>query len=121
MIGETDLFGVGDQCKSGHLCIMSDRAEPELDATGGQRVDNLADVVADDAEASSDCVVLDDASEGGLRIIGQRIGFVENDDLEGWDLPATRVLSKLFLRKFLNLVSNDLDSTFVRSIKLKHS
>lgn len=45
-------FLVGtDEFESLHLSLFRDGREPELDAARGQRVDDLADVVANNAEA----------------------------------------------------------------------
>ena len=101
--------------------MVGDRGETEFDAARGKRVNYLADIIADNAEARGVRIVLDDSTERGLSIISHGVGLVKHDDLDGWDFSAGGVLGKFLLRKFLNFVSNHLDSPLVRSIQLKYS
>ena len=115
------MLSIRDQGKSGHLGVVGDRGETEFDAARGKRVNDFADIVADNAEAGSVRIVLDDATEGGLSIISHGVGLVKHDDLDGWDFSAGWVLGKFLLRKFLNFVSNHLNPPLIRSIQLKYS
>ena len=67
--------------------------EAELGAPGRQRIDDAGDVVADEDEPGDLGGRLDDAAEGGLRVGGDGISLVEDDDLEGGVGVAFRVAS----------------------------
>jgi len=54
---------VTNESESLNLSIPGNSREPELHATGGQRVYNLADVVADDAEPGGGCKLFYDSPE----------------------------------------------------------
>ena len=65
---ERHIFSLADLVQTLSLGLNADGRESKLDTSGGQRVDDLADVVADDAESGGAGVGLDDAAEGCLGI-----------------------------------------------------
>lgn len=92
--------------------------EAILDAPGGQRVDDLRDVVANDAKPRVRGVGLNDPTEGCLRVDRHRVRLIKDDDLDGWDV-VLRVLRDLTLSELLDLVPDDLDATLVRGVELQ--
>ena len=67
-----------------HLLDRQGReAEPRTPTLDGRR--DLANIVADDAEADVARVLLDDATESGLGSLGHHVGLVEDDELERWE------------------------------------
>ncbi|CCF38699.1 hypothetical protein CH063_09728 [Colletotrichum higginsianum] len=60
-----------------------------------------------------------------MRILGHRIGLVENDDLEGRTrislLVIVRRVRQLHASKVLHLLTDDGYSTFIGGIELEHS
>jgi hypothetical protein len=65
--------------KSIHSGALLHGSKTELGATTRQRVNDSADVIANQAEARRATVLLNCATKGGLGIAGQTVGFIQND------------------------------------------
>jgi len=115
------LFGFADQREPGHLGLRSDRTEAKLDTARSKRVNDLANVVADYAEARRLRVCLNYATQGRLSVVRHGVGLVEHDHLKGRNIAAAGVLSQLFLGELFHLVADDLDSTLIRGVQLEHA
>ena len=61
---------------------VRERAESEDGATRLDGFDDLRGIVAREDESAGFCELLHDASQGALGVVGQRVGLVEEDDLE---------------------------------------
>ena len=86
------------------------------------KTDILSDVVADDAEARVLGVGLDDPPQGGLRVVGHGVGFVEDADLDGRDLLLrVGIQGDLALGELLDLLAHDVDAALVRGVQLDHA
>ena len=89
-----------------------DLREAEFDAAGSERVNDLGDIVANDAEASRRRMRFDDATKGSLRVYRHRVGLVKNTDLDGWTIRVRTALD-FSLRKFLNLFADNFYAALV--------
>ena len=89
------------------------RREPEPRAPRLQRRDDFRGVVGDQAEARVARVLLDDAPERELRVLGHRVALVENDQLElvGEDRARRREVD--------DLLPHDADAAVVRGVELE--
>mmetsp|Transcript_9381 Transcript_9381/g.20316 ORF Transcript_9381/g.20316 Transcript_9381/m.20316 type:complete len:276 (+) Transcript_9381:595-1422(+) len=79
------------------------RCEAELGASTRQRLDDAGDVIADEDEASDAAVGLDDATEGRLGVAGNGVGFVEDDDFEGW--IGMRFFDRFFIVGVIGIIN----------------
>jgi len=113
---ERHLFFLTNQGKPFLLRFDADRGKAELHATGSQRVDNLTDVIADDAESCGVGICFDDSSKSSLRVNGHRVSLVENHNLELGHVATIRVPRDLSLRKLLHFVTHDRNSALVTSV-----
>lgn len=93
--------------------------EAELDASGGKRINDLSDIVADDAEAGRLRVSLDNAAQGCLGVDRHRVGLVQDADLD-WRAASVRPALNLPLRKFLDLVADDGNATLVGGVEFQN-
>jgi hypothetical protein len=92
---------------------LGEWAEAEARAAALDGGCDLADVVADDAEADVARVLLDDTPERGLRGLSHRVCLVEHDELEAAREERAR------LREVLDLQAHDVDTTVVRRVQLR--
>ncbi len=113
-----DCLLLADVGQPRHLGLGGDGLEPVLDATGADRLNYLADVVADYAEPSALAVVLDDPAQGGLRVVGHRVRLVEHDQLEG---GQSGHLGDHGLAEVLDLVPDDPDAPLAGGVHLQHA
>ena len=100
---------------------MSDWAKSKFHATRGKWINDLTDVVADDAEASRFTVRFNNASQCRLSVIGHRVGFIKDHELKLWYVATIWMSCNFSLCKLLDLVPHDLDASFVTSVQLKDS
>ena len=56
-----------------------------------------------------------------MSICCHRVSFIEDHELKGWDLSAFWMSCNLSLSELLDLLSDDLDTSFVTSIELEDS
>jgi len=103
------------------LGVEANGSEAELDAARGQWVDNLADVIANDAEARCGAVRLNNTSKGCLRIDRHRVCLVEDHKLELGDVATVGVSGDFALGKLLDLLSDNGDAALITSVQLKNS
>ena len=103
------------------LSVEADRRKAELYAAGGQRVYNLGNVVADNAEACGFGVSFDNSSQRRLCISGHTVSLVKDDELQLGNLPATRVPRDLPLGEFLDLLPDNCDAPIVRCVEFQNS
>ena len=103
---------------------FDDVVQPSLDLLNLQRIEaetrasrlnggnDLVDVVANDAKADVLGVLLDDASERGLRSGGHHIRLVEDDEFEAFGVQRAR------LGEVLDLLADDFDAAVVGRVEL---
>lgn len=89
------------------------RGKSESRATTLNRWCNLVDVVAYDAKADVLRILLDHSAKGCLGCLCHHICFIQNDEFEAFRKEGPR------LGKLLDLFTNNIYSTIVRSIKLR--
>lgn len=58
---------------------LLNRSKSELGATTSQRINDATDVITNQAEARRTAVLFDGATEGGLGVAGEAVGFIQND------------------------------------------
>ena len=102
------------------LRLERDRSEPELDASRSERVNDLADVVANDAEACRVAVCLDYAPQRSLCVIGHGVSLVEDHELELRHIASVGMPSNLALCELLHLLSHHYDAALITGVELKH-
>ena len=116
-----DVFGLADAKQTLSLSLFSDGCESEFDTSRGEWVNDLADVVANDAESGRFAVGFDDASEGCLCVHRHRVCLVKDHELELRDFAAVWVPRNFPLRELLHLLSDDRDASLVTRIQLENS
>ena len=104
--GGVALLGLGHLHEAVADLVAAEGGEAEAGATGLERGDDLGHVVADEAESGVLGVLLDDAAEGELRVVGHGVGLVEDDELAG-------------ASELLDLVADDVDATGVGGVELE--
>ncbi|RUS13301.1 hypothetical protein BC937DRAFT_95532 [Endogone sp. FLAS-F59071] len=106
--GEQGLLTV--VCEVNTLAL-NNKPEALVDLGLGERRE--AEAVADNAEADVACVLLDDAAEGVLCLLGHGVGLVEDNKLEACTKDFART------SKVLDLFADDVDATVVGGVKLE--
>lgn len=79
--GRLQSFQLGDVAEAGEDDGLGQRLEAKLGATGRDRGDDAADVVADEAEPGRAGLLLHGATQGRLGGVRHRIRLVEDDQL----------------------------------------
>jgi hypothetical protein len=107
------LFGGDDALHTTRDFRLGERAEAETRAAALDGGCDLADVVADDAEADVARVLLDDTPERSLCGLCHRVCLIEYDELEAAREERAR------LREVLDLQAHDVDTTVVGRVQLR--
>ncbi len=69
---------------------MFNRSESKFGASTCERIDDSADVIADQTETGGAAVLFDCATKGSLGVTGETVGFIQNDQFEG----RARIITK---------------------------
>ena len=113
IVGGVALLGLGHLDEAVADLIPAEGGEAEAGATGLEGRDDLGHVVADEAEAGVLGVLLDDAAEGELGVVGHGIGLVEDDELDAL------VEELAGAGELLDLVADDVDAAGVGGVELE--
>ena len=116
-----DTLSLTDVKESLLLSIETNRGKPKLDAARSKWVNYFADVVADDAESCGLGVSFDDATKRSLGIDRHRVSFIENDDLDLWNVTAVGMSGNLPLSKLLYFFADNSDTSVITCIQLHDS
>ena len=113
IVGGIALLGLGHLHEAVADLIAAEGGEAEAGATGLEGGDDLGHVVADEAEPGVLGVLLDDAAEGELRVVGHGVGLVEDDELDAL------VEELAGASELLDLVADDVDASGVGGVELE--
>ncbi|EJK74657.1 hypothetical protein THAOC_03657 [Thalassiosira oceanica] len=113
VLGVLDLLGVGHLHQPAADLTLTERREPESRAPALQRGDDLADVVAYQAEPCVLRVLLDDPAQGELGVARHGVGLVEYYKLD----PLVEELAGA--GELLDLVADGVDPAGVRGVELE--
>lgn len=113
LASKTLVLCVGHLHQLGVDGLILERTKAEPSATGLQGRNDLGDVVADEAEPGRLGVLLDDPPQSELSSIGHAVTLVENNQ---FDASVHQLLSGA---KALDLLTNHVDSSVIRSIELQ--
>lgn len=113
IVGGVALLGLGHLHETVADLVSAEGCEAEAGATGLEGGDDLGHVVADEAEPGVLGVLLDDAAEGELCVVGHGVGLVEDDELDAL------VEELAGAGELLDLVADDVDATSVGGVELE--
>ena len=115
-LSHLNVFLFADKPQPVQMGLITDRLKAELSTSGGQRVDDLADVVAYDAEPGYFCELFYHSSQSCLGLVGQRVSLVEDDYFETGRV-AQGAFGHCDLRELFYLFTDHVDASLVRGVQ----